>query len=234
MTARAALLPGMNAVIGVLGGSGGVGASSFAAVLAVVAGRSLLVDLDVCGGGIDVALGVEAEPGVRWSGLHVGGGRLDAAELLARLPRWGPVSVLPADVPEVDPAAVLQLLDVAAAAAPVIVDLPRAGCAERAAAFLHCDLVVLLARADVTGLVAAHAVSAALPEIAAGVVVRRGDVPPRQAAELVGRPLLGELPALGIGRFQLRADRPPRALARVAAGVLSGAQVRQPNAVRAA
>jgi MinD-like ATPase involved in chromosome partitioning or flagellar assembly len=212
----------MNAVIGVLGGSGGVGASSFAAVLAAVAGRSLLIDLDVSGGGIDVALGVENLPGVRWSGLRLGGGRLDAEELLARLPRWGPVSVLPADVSEIDPAAVLQVLDVAPGSAPVVVDLPRAGCPERAAALLHCDLVVVLARADVTGLVAAHAVAVALPELAAGVVVRRGAVPARQAAELVGRPLLGELPALGGAGIELRADRPPRAAARVAAGVLAG------------
>src|SRR5690349_916184 len=65
----------MGLVLGVVGGSGGVGASSFAAVLAATAGRSLLVDLDVAGGGLDVVLGIEAEAGARWSGLHLAGGR---------------------------------------------------------------------------------------------------------------------------------------------------------------
>ena len=51
-------------MIGVVGGSGGVGASVFAAVLAataaVLGGRALLIDLDVTGGGVDVTLGLES------------------------------------------------------------------------------------------------------------------------------------------------------------------------------
>jgi len=77
-------------VLGVVGGSGGVGASTFAAVLAAVTGRAMLVDLDVVGGGIDVLLGIEDVAGARWSGLRVGGGRLDPA-LLANVDN-GPLS----------------------------------------------------------------------------------------------------------------------------------------------
>jgi MinD-like ATPase involved in chromosome partitioning or flagellar assembly len=222
------LLAGMAAVIGVLGGSGGVGASTFAAVLAAVAGEAVLVDLDVLGGGLDVLLGVEAVPGARWSGLRLAGGRLDPAELRAGLPRWGPVSLLAADVAELDPDAVLEVLGAAAEAGSVLLDLPRAACAERAAALLRCDLVVVLARADVGGLVAAHAAVAALPELPVGLLLRRGEVPARDAAELVGAPLLGVLPALG-GRFALDPWRVPRRSSRVAAGVLSG--VRAPTIV---
>jgi Mrp family chromosome partitioning ATPase len=212
----------MGRVIAVLGGSGGVGASSFAAVLAAVTGSSLLVDLDVCGGGIDVALGIESVAGARWSGLHLAGGYLDPAALADGLPRWGPVAVLAADVAVLDPEAVLQVLSAARAAGPVVVDLPRAGAAERAAALVHADLVVLLARGDATGVVAAHATAAALPEVPAGIVVRRGSYSARDAADLVGCRLLGELPSLGGPPLQLADRRLPRAVARVASGVLRG------------
>lgn len=209
-------------VIGVVGGSGGVGASCFAAVLAVVAAPSVLIDLDAMGGGVDVTLGVEAMPGARWSGLRVAGGHLDPAALIAGLPRAGPCAVLAADTAQLDPEAVLQVLEAAASAGPVVLDLPRASCAERAAALLACDLVVVLARADVSGLVAAHAMVSALPQLPVGVVIRRGELEPDEAAELVGAPLLGVLPALGSSRLVLDADRPPRSIARVAAGVLAG------------
>jgi MinD-like ATPase involved in chromosome partitioning or flagellar assembly len=212
----------MGSVVGVVGGSGGVGASSFAAILAAVAGGAALVDIDVTGGGIDVTLGVETAPGARWSGLRVAGGHLDPATLVEGLPRWGPVAVLAADVPSLDPQAVRQVLEVAAEAGPVVVDLPRASCPERAAALLHCDLVVVLARADVDGLVAAHAVTGSLPELPIGLVVRRGEVTATAAADLVGCRLLGELSALDGSRLDLHPHRLPRAAARVAAGVLRG------------
>jgi hypothetical protein len=212
----------MSNVLGVVGGSGGVGASSFAAVLAAVAGDAVLVDLDVTGGGVDVTLGIESAPGARWSGLRVAGGRLDPAALVGGLPRWGPVAVLAADVPSLDAGAVLQVLEVARDAGPVVVDLPRPSCAERAAALLYCDLVVVVARADVDGLVAAHAVVGALPELPVGLVTRRGEVPAADAADLVGCPLLGELASLGRTRPGLRPDRLPGSAARVAAGVLTG------------
>lgn len=215
----------MGAVVGVIGGSGGVGASSFAAALAVTAGESVLVDLDAAGGGVDVLLGIERVAGARWSGLRLAGGRLDPEVLLAGLPRWGASAVLAADVPELDPEAVLQVVEVAASGAAVVLDLPRGACPARAAALVHCHLVVIVARADVIGLVAAHAVASALPEVPIGVVLRRGEVAPREAAALVGAPLLGELPPR-VGRAGLDPARLPRALQGVAAGVLDGLRVR--------
>lgn len=214
------------AVVGVVGGSGGVGASTFAAVLALVAAPSVLVDLDVSGGGIDVVLGIEQAPGARWSGLRLEGGRLDPTSLAEGLPRAGPAAVLAADTPAVDPAAVLQVLEAAEALGGVVLDLPRASCAERAAGLLRCELVVVVARADVAGLVAAHATVSALPEVPVGVVVRRGELEPAEAARLVGVPLLGVLPPLAGGPLPIDAARPPRSIARVAAGVLSGLDAR--------
>jgi hypothetical protein len=87
---------------------------------------------------------------------------------------------------------------------------------------LRCDLVLVVARGDVSGLVAAHAVAAGLPELPTGVVVRRGEVPAADAAGLVGCPLLGELPALTGAQPPLDPLRLPRAPTRVASGVLDG------------
>lgn len=210
------------AVVGVVGGSGGVGASTFAAVLALVAAPSVLVDLDVSGGGIDVVLGIEQAPGARWSGLRLAGGHLDPMALDEGLPRAGPTAVLAADTAALDAAAVLQVLDAAVSLGSVVLDLPRAACPERAAGLLRCDLVVVIGRADVAGLVAAHATVSALPELPVGVVVRRGGIEPGEAARLVGVPLLGVLPTLAGGPLTVDASRPPRSIARVAAGVLAG------------
>jgi secretion/DNA translocation related CpaE-like protein len=212
----------MGSVIGVIGGSGGVGASSFAAVLAAAAGGAVLVDLDAVGGGIDVTLGIESAPGARWSGLQVAGGRLAPDALVGGLPQWGVVPVLATDTHELDPTAVRQVLEVAEQAGPVVIDLPRSARPERAAALRACSLVVVLARGDVHGLVAAHALVETLPELPCGLVCRRGEVRPSDAAQLVGRPLLGELPALTGNHMVLNPHRLPSLLLRVAAGVLRG------------
>ena len=212
----------MNEVVGVVGGSGGVGATHFAAALATAAAPCLLLDLDALGGGIDVALGLESVPGARWSGLRVDGGTLDPTQLCRRVPHWGAVAVLAADCAHLDAGAVREVVDAARKIGRVIVDLPRAGSAERTVALEYCDLVVVVARADVAGLVAAHAVTAALPDVPTGLVVRKGEVSAADAARLVGCSLLGELPPLGPAHAALSSGRLPRASKRLAAGVLHG------------
>ena len=112
----------------------------------------------------------------------------------------------------------------------VIVDLPRYDCVARAAALLRCDLLVVLVRSDVAGLVAAHGLVASLPEVPLGLVVRRGAVGGRRVATLVGAPVLGTLPALGRPLLDLDAEHLPRAGAKVAAGVLGGLRTREPVA----
>ena len=212
------------AVIGVVGGSGGVGASSFAALVARVCPGTALVDLDVDGGGVDVLLGLESAPGARWSGVRLAGGELDPQALRSGLVPWGGCAVLAADVDGLAPAAVTQAVEVAARGGPVVLDLPRRACAERAAAVALCDVVVIVVRADVAGLVAGHAVVGGLcpAGVPVGVVVRPGEVEAPDAARLVGGRLLGELPTVR-GRRGLDLLRPPRRLQRLAAGVVSGA-----------
>jgi hypothetical protein len=211
----------MNAVIGVIGCSGGVGASTLAAVLACVAQPSVLVDLDAAAGGIDVLLDAIDVPGARWSGVRVDGGRLDPHTLRGGLPAWGGCRVLAADAGPPDAEAVLQVLDAAVALGPVVLDLPRAACPERAAAFVRCDLVLLVARGDIQGVTAAHAVATDVP-VPCGLVVRRGELAAEKAALAAALPLLGALPPLRAASGALDPDRLPRASVRVARGVLDG------------
>ena len=85
-------------VIGVRGAHGGIGTSTLAIGIALAAARSgsrvLLVDADVCSGGIDVLLGIESESGMRWPDLVASRGRIIPSELDAALPQVNGVSVL--------------------------------------------------------------------------------------------------------------------------------------------
>ncbi|MEO8888723.1 MAG: hypothetical protein ABI429_05455 [Jatrophihabitantaceae bacterium] len=206
-------------MIGVVGGSGGVGASTFAAVLAWVAGSGVLIDLDPLGGGLDVLLGIEREPGARWSGLRLDGGRLDPVLLAGGLPRWAGVPVLAVDLSP--PPGVEPVLAAAAAGGPVVLDLPRAASPSRDAAAAACDVVLVLAEARVRALAAARAVLSSLPGVPIGLLLRRGDVPRADVAALVGAEPIATVPAAVRG-VDLSDGRVPRGLARVAAGVLDG------------
>lgn len=213
-------------VIGVLGGSGGVGASSFAAVLAAglaaEVGRAALVDVDPAGGGVDVLLGVEAVTGLRWSGLRVGGGRLDPDLLLNRLPVWHSVAVLACDRGVPTPSAARQVAEALALRCPVVLDLPRAPGGLRDELVAVCDAVILVVAAAVRQLTAAAAVLRSLPleRPPVGVVARGGSVEVADAELLVGAPVLAELDAD-------EGDRPisdgmPRSAVTVAAGIVDG------------
>ena len=60
-------------VVAVLAGRGGGGASVFATAVAQAATESLLIDGDPWGGGLDLVLGSETEPGLRWPESLIGG-----------------------------------------------------------------------------------------------------------------------------------------------------------------
>ncbi len=215
-------------VIGVVGGSGGAGASTFVAVLAASAAGvrdSVLVDLDATSGGIDVLLGAEDVAGPRWSGLRLGGGELDPRVLAEALPRWSSVAFLAADTLP-PPSVVAQLVGVARLVGPVVVDLGRSPTAARQAAVESCNLIVLLARADVAAITSARTVVASLGGGPVGAVVRssRGIGRPERIAALLGVPLIGTLPPVGrVIDEPLDSDSLPRASVRVARGVLDAA-----------
>ena len=87
-------------VIGVVGASGGLGASTLAVALAVRAGPLVGVSACVDGrpdvGGVDVTACVEHLPGLRWGELADLRGQVDGAALLRALPGEGSLRVLAA------------------------------------------------------------------------------------------------------------------------------------------
>jgi secretion/DNA translocation related CpaE-like protein len=154
-------------IIGVVGGSGGVGASVLTAAIAVRAAqaglRTVCVDGDRLGGGLDVTLGIEQERGVRWPDLAGARGRIDGPELLRRLPAVDGVQVLSFDRQRDVPLAVeivkevLQALSVAAEV--VVVDLPRPDHEIFAAMAPAVAAMVLLAGSGIRDLAGASAIA---------------------------------------------------------------------------
>lgn len=90
--------PGEACVVAVIGGTGGAGASTLTAALAVEAARrrqrTLLIDGDPLGGGLDLLMGLEDAAGLRWPDLGTRDGPLTAGSLADALPAGDGVSVL--------------------------------------------------------------------------------------------------------------------------------------------
>ena len=85
-------------VMGVIGASGGLGASTLAVALAVRAGprvgATVAIDGAPAGGALDVTACLEHLPGLRWPDLAAVAGTLDGAALLQALPAEGPTRIL--------------------------------------------------------------------------------------------------------------------------------------------
>jgi len=155
-------------IIGVVGGSGGVGASALAAAIAVrgaQAGlRSVCLDGDRLGGGLDVTLGIEQERGVRWPDLAGARGRIDGSELLRALPTVDGVAVLSFDRAR-DVRLTAEVLDevlqsLRRAADLVVVDLPRPDHEVFCALSASLDSIVLLSGSGIRDLAGASAIAA--------------------------------------------------------------------------
>ena len=117
-------------IIGVAGGSGGVGASVLTAAIAAKAGLCpVALDGDRLGGGLDVTLGLEQERGARWPDLQGTRGCVDGPALLRRLPSVDGVCVLSfdraRDVPLASEIVQEVLRGLSGAVDVVVVDLPR-------------------------------------------------------------------------------------------------------------
>ncbi|KAA8970507.1 septum site-determining protein Ssd [Mycobacterium sp.] len=188
-------------VVAVIGGRGGAGASLFATALAQVAAESLLVDLDPWGGGIDLLVGGEDTPGVRWPDLAVQGGRVSWSAVRAALPRHRGVSLLSgirADY-DVHAAALDAVVDAGRRGGTTVVcDLPRRLTDAVHTALKSADLVVVVSQADVRACAATATVVGALaginPNI--GLVVRGpspGGLRASEVAAVAGVPLLAAM-----------------------------------------
>jgi MinD-like ATPase involved in chromosome partitioning or flagellar assembly len=204
--------------------SGGVGASSFAAALALAAAPSLLVDADPLGGGLDVLLGLEAEPGPRWSALAATRGRVSADALRDALPGFDGVAVLAHDGPPVPPAALAAVVAAGVGdGGAVVLDLPRTAGPWLVEAGLRLDELVLLVADDVTGVVGATRVAAELRPRATRMRLAVLRSARTLAVSAVGRALDADVVArLSIEpRPAAGSARPSRAWVRAAAEVLA-------------
>ena len=223
------------AIVGVIAGRGGAGASVFATALAQTAADALLVDADPWGGGIDLVLGCEGETGLRWPDLTLQGGRLSYTALRDALPQRHGVSVLSGGRTgsDIDAVPLGAVIDAGSrGGTTVICDLPRRSTDAVERVLDAADLVVVVAPADVRSCAAAAAiapwVSAANPN--AGLVVRGpspGGLRSVDVAEIVGLPLLARMRSqpgvaddLERGGLRLRRRSPLAAAARRVLAVL--------------
>lgn len=167
-----------------VGARGGAGATTVAVALAttaVAAGhRVLLLDADPLGGGIDLALGAEELPGMRWPDLHDLSAPVPPGGLAAALPVADGVVLLShgRTGPPVGAAAVRAVLQAALDEHDlVVVDLPRSGDAGSQAAAALADVVVCVCPAEVRAGAAAPSVLQGLATAAPVHLLVRGPAP---------------------------------------------------------
>ncbi|MFI1306948.1 septum site-determining protein Ssd [Streptomyces sioyaensis] len=220
--------------VGVIGGRGGAGASTLAGALALTAARTgrrtLLVDGDPLGGGLDVLLGGEKEKGLRWPAFAESRGRVACGALAESLPRLHSLRVLSwdRDSDVVIPPSAMRAVMAAARrrGGVVVVDLPRRVDEAAAEALAQVDMGLLVVPTELRAVAAAQRVAFGVQQVLGDLRVvaceapgRHGHgLPPDEIARLMGLPLAGEVPwEAGL-------------LADLARGVPPGAQLRGPLA----
>jgi secretion/DNA translocation related CpaE-like protein len=197
---------GWGSTVCVMGARGGSGASVLSSALGLTAARSglrtLLIDADPIGGGLDLVLGLEDQQGARWPHFAKRRGRLSAANLYEALPRLGDLSVLSwvrEPPPTVTREATQSLLDAAARAFDlVIVDVPRHQGEIGRTALHGADSILLVVPAEVRATMAADVLASALRNDVTDIrlvvsVPAPGDVTPEVMAQALNLPLAGVL-----------------------------------------
>jgi secretion/DNA translocation related CpaE-like protein len=149
-------------VIAVTGGCGGAGASTLAAALAITASsssRALLIDGDPLGGGLDVLVGAESVPGLRWNELAATRGRLDATAFAGAICDVHGIGLLSWGRPRppctLDTDAIDAVLGAASQAfATVVIDIARFPGRATHCLLEACDASVVVVPADVRSVAA--------------------------------------------------------------------------------
>ncbi|MEV6631401.1 septum site-determining protein Ssd [Actinoplanes sp. NPDC051470] len=213
-------------VLAVIGGRGGAGASILATALAVTAvrggRRTLLIDADPLGGGLDLVLGWEKMVGLRWPELAAADGRVDPAALMGALPRDGDLVLLSftrqdalAPVPG---EAMAATLDAARRGRDlVVVDLPRRLDDAATLALQAADRTLLVVPAELRATAAAGRIAAMVAHHCDHqAVVVRGPAPgrlkPKDVAAALSLPLAGVLePEPGMCQALERGEPPAAA-----------------------
>jgi secretion/DNA translocation related CpaE-like protein len=189
-------------LVAVGGSCGGAGVSTVATALALAAAPgAVLVDADAWGAGLDLLLGAERVDGLRWPELTGLRGRVGGDALLAALPEVDGVHVLaasrstPVPLPEEALTAVIEAAR--AVGRPVVVDLPRSGAAARTV-LADADLALLVVPARLRAATAARLLveDPGSGWSGARLVFRSvaGGLTRSELADVVGRPVLAELP----------------------------------------
>ncbi len=162
--------------LGVVGARGGAGATSAAVALSTVAATAgldvLLVDGDPLGGGLDLAVGAEQLPGLRWADLDGVASPLPEGGLAAALPQVDGATLLSHDRRggTVAPATAAAVVEAAVAEYRlVVVDLPRNPDPAARCLLSALDLLVVVCPAEVR---ASAAVPTVLAEAGATAPVR--------------------------------------------------------------
>lgn len=208
------------AVLCVAGGRGGAGASVLATSLALTASRrglrTLLVDADPLGGGIDVLLGQEEAAGARWPDIVEREGRVSFAALREALPTFGGLTVLswhrgePMPIPAEAMRAVLEAAHRGCDLA--VVDLPRAFDQGVVEALTRATTTLVVVPADLRGVLATGQLLVGLRRHTQAIraVVRPGTIGRDVVASSLGVPCAGGLPyQRGLFEALERGDAPP-------------------------
>ena len=226
--------PARGRTVGVVGGSGGAGATTLACALGQVAARSggaLLVDTDPLGPGLDRMLGLEQAEGVRWDALEQTSGRLGSGALRHAVPAVDGLGVLTWRAGRrapLQPRAVRETLSAAQRGHDlVVIDLARQEGPLLEELAVRCDHLLVVVPATVAGAAAACRVLELLPGAGARhLALRRGGVSPAAMEHATGVPVLVGLPhqrglaeSVDLGLGPVRSRRSP--LARAAGAVLA-------------
>jgi secretion/DNA translocation related CpaE-like protein len=225
--------PGRGLVLGVVGGSGGAGATTFACALAQTAaarGPAVVIDTDPLGPGVDRVLGLERSDGVRWDALCQTTGRLSARSLREALPRRGALGALTWYAGATGTLQAFAVREALSAARrghdTVVVDLPRAADAVVEEVTSRCDRVLVMVIPSVAGVAAAARLCSRFPDpTSLRLVVRGTGVAPRELTRATGVPVLVEMgeqrglaESIDLGLGPVRSRRGP--LGRAASGAL--------------
>ncbi|WP_344876706.1 septum site-determining protein Ssd [Nonomuraea antimicrobica] len=196
--------PRSGSVVCVIGGRGGAGASVLAACMALRASadrlRTLLVDADPLGGGIDALLGHEEASGARWGDLVAREGRINSSALQAALPAFGDLAVLSfhrGEVAEIPSQAMRSVLEAGRRGFDlVIVDLPRHLDPAATEALTRAQTTLTVATADVRGILSAAQVVSEVRKHTADIraILRPGVLDDDVAMSSLGIPSAGSLP----------------------------------------
>jgi secretion/DNA translocation related CpaE-like protein len=225
--------PGAGLLVGVVGGSGGAGATTFACALAQTGartGRAVVIDTDPLGPGIDRVLGLEDRDGVRWDGLCETTGRLSARSLREALPRREGLGALTWHAGATGSLQAFAVREVLSAAVRghdlVVVDLPRAPDPLVDEIMARCDRLLVVVVPTVAGVASAARLCARHPDSSSVRLVLRGSgIEPASIQRATRVPVLARMTdqrnlaeSIDLGLGPVRSRRGP--LGRAVADVL--------------